>query len=83
MIAIRRTKSTGRPPRLRFQPSDLYKIRICKVATGEEIPLLVSGETGLPVVRPNQFILVARREEVADDPVTLYNLILPVGWENG
>ena len=24
-----------------------------------------------------------RLEEIADDPATLYNLMLPVGWENG
>lgn len=24
-----------------------------------------------------------RLDEIADDPATLYNLILPVGWENG
>lgn len=29
-----------------------------KAVSGEEIPLLVSAETGLPLVRPNHFILV-------------------------
>ncbi len=43
-------------------PPIFTKTRLCKAATGEEIPLLVSAETGLPMVRPNQFILVARRD---------------------
>ena len=82
MIAIRRSKPTGRPPRLRFQPSDLYKIRICKAAAGEEIPLLVSAETGLPVVRANQFILVARRDrsQVATLKGDLAALAVLLGW---
>jgi integrase len=63
MTAIPRSKPTTRSPRLRFQPSDLYKTRICKAASGEEIPLLVSAESGLPVLRPNQFVLVARRDQ--------------------
>ena len=62
MTANPRTKPNAQPPRLRFQPADLYKTRICKAASGEEIPLLTSAETGLPVIRPNQFILVARRD---------------------
>jgi integrase len=42
--------------------SNLYKVRICKAATGEEIPLLVDATLGLPVVRANQYALVARRD---------------------
>jgi integrase len=47
---------------MRFRPSDLYKIRLCTAATGEQIPLIIDAHSGLPVVRPNQFVLVSRRD---------------------
>jgi len=63
MIQVSRSKSNPKPSRVAFQPSDLYKIRICRASSGEQIPLLVGAETGLPLVRPNQFILVNRRDQ--------------------
>lgn len=62
MIALSRSRSPSSPRKPSFQPSDLYKIRIAVATTGEHIPLLIDAHTGLPIARPNQFVLVARRD---------------------
>ena len=62
MSAVPRTKTVSQGRQSAFRPSDLYKTRICRATSGEHIPLLVGAESGLPVLRPNQFVLVARRD---------------------
>lgn len=42
--------------------ADLYKIRNCIAATGEHIPFLIDALSGLPLARPNTYILVMRRD---------------------
>ncbi len=51
-------------------------------ASGEHIPLLVCAQTGLPVVRPNQFVLVARRDrcQVATLKSDLAALSVLLSW---
>lgn len=82
MNEIPRSRSTRKASRIRFRPSELYKIRISRAASGEQIPLLVSAESGLPVVRPNQFILVARRDrcQVGTLKSDLGALSVALGW---
>lgn len=82
MNEISRSRSSRRPARVRFQPSDLYKIRISRAINGEQIPLLVAADSGLPLVRPNQFILVARRDrcQVATLKGNLAALAVILGW---
>ena len=62
MIAPVRTKSAHNPLRRSFRPSDLYKVRQLVTDSGEHFPLLVAADTGLPIVRPNWYVLVARRD---------------------
>jgi hypothetical protein len=62
MRASDRTTTTKHRPRPAFRPSDLYKIRLLVTAAGEHIPLLVECLTGLPLNRPNHYMLVVRRD---------------------
>jgi len=82
MIALARTRSTSKVQVSAFQPCDLYKVRICAAPTGERIPLLVDAQSGLPVLRANQFILVARRDrcQVATLRSDLGVLTIVLGW---
>lgn len=82
MNKVSRSRSSRRPARVRFQPSDLYKVRISRAVNGEQIPLLVAADSGLPVVPPNQFILVARRDrcQVATLKGDLAALAVILGW---
>ncbi len=82
MTALSRSKSCSSKRRPSFQPSDLYKIRVSVAATGEHIPLLVDAQTGLPIVRPNQFVLVVRRDrcQVATLKTDLAALSVVLAW---
>lgn len=82
MNEIPRSGPARKASRIRFRPSDLYKTRIAKATSGEQIPLLVAADSGLPVVRANQFVLVARRDrcQVATLKGDLAALAVVLGW---
>ena len=82
MHALPRLKTPSSRRHQSFQPSELYKIRISVAVTGEHIPLLVDAKTGLPIVRANQFVLVARRDrcQVATLKSDLSALSVLLAW---
>ena len=76
------TKSALRRRSPAFKLSELYKVRLVVSASGERIPLLVDAACGLPVNRPNQFILVTRRDrcQVSTLSKELRILGIVLGW---
>ena len=76
------TKSSLRRRSPVFRLSELYKVRLVVSASGERVPLLVDTNSGLPLNRPNQFILVTRRDrcQVSTLSKELRILGIVLGW---
>ncbi len=69
-----------RPPMIRsilpFRPSDLYKVRRLVMSSGERVALVVDAQSGLPIARPNQYLLVVRRDRCQASTLTKEGAIL-------
>jgi integrase len=66
---VKRSNST-------FRPSDLYRLRRLVMVSGERVGLIIDAETGLPVVRANQYLLVVRRDRCQASTLTKEAAIL-------
>lgn len=64
------------------RPSELYKVRSLMTQGGERIPLIVDAQSGLPMTKPNQYMLRDRRArcETATLEKELRHIALVYTW---